>query len=361
MKKKKKFAAVVKAGVFSASMIAGCGSSASSKDAASSSVVPGDCTGSVSTSSNVISSGSVGTNDSNIDIKVVLKTLSSDYWQYVMKGCQQAGKDLSVQVDIVGATSETAYDEQINQIETIMNSGEGDAMIVSPLQANTVATQIASYDKPVIAIDTEVPSDKVLSFVGFDNLDMGKLAGEAGAKAAKEAGWEKVTAIAIAGVQGDPTSEARLEGFIAGIENQGGEYYENETQYGDGVADKAVNCMEGIIQTHPEGIAIVYCNNDDMAMGAARAAAGNDAYKNTVFLGCGGNDAALDSILEGKETMTVAVDGYQVGYTGVECALRAIQGETLEKFIATPASIVTKDNAEEQKEFVASRTNGTAN
>ena len=59
--------------------------------------------------------------------------------------------------------------------------------------------------------------------------------------------------------------------------------------------------------------------------------------------------------------MTVAVDGYQVGYTGVQCALRALQGETLEKFIATPASIVTKDNAEEQKKFVASRTNGTAN
>ena len=358
MKKKKKFAAVVMAGVFSASMIAGCGSSASSKDAASSSVVPGDCTGSVSTSSNVISSGSVGTNDSNIDIKVVLKTLSSDYWQYVMKGCQQAGKDLSVQVDIVGATSETAYDEQINQIETIMNSGEGDAMIVSPLQANTVATQIASYDKPVIAIDTEVPSDKVLSFVGFDNLDMGKLAGEAGAKAAKEAGWEKVTAIAIAGVQGDPTSEARLEGFIAGIENQGGEYYENETQYGDGVADKAVNCMEGIIQTHPEGVSVIFCNVDDMAMAAARAAQSYDAYKNTIFIGAGGTASGLQSILNGEETMTVTFDGYDVGYKGVQAAVDAVNGKTLESFIASEGTVVGKEDAQKTLDLVNERMNG---
>jgi ABC-type sugar transport system substrate-binding protein len=358
MKKKKRFAAAVMAGVFSASMIAGCGSSASSKDAASSSVVPGDRTGSVSTSSNVISSGSAGTNDSNIDIKVVLKTLSSDYWQYVMKGCQQAGKDLGVQVDIVGATSETAYDEQINQIETIMNSGEGDAMIVSPLQANTVATQIASYDKPVIAIDTEVPSDKVLSFVGFDNLDMGKLAGEAGAKAAKEAGWEKVTAIAIAGVQGDPTSEARLEGFIAGIENQGGEYYENETQYGDGVADKAVNCMEGIIQTHPEGVSVIFCNVDDMAMAAARAAQSYDAYKNTIFIGAGGTASGLQSILNGKETMTVTFDGYDVGYKGVQAAVDAVNGKTLESFIASEGTVVGKEDAQKTLDLVNERMNG---
>ena len=131
-----------------------------------------------------------------------------------------------------------------------------------------------------------------------------------------------------------------------------------ETQYADGVSDKAVTAMEAIIQSHPEGIAIVVCNNDDMAVGAARAAASYPAYKNTIFVGCGGNVAALDAILAGQETMTVAVDGYDVGYRGVQAAVDALNGKTLDKFIASTASIVTADNAEEQKAIVEKKQNG---
>lgn len=358
---KKRFAATVMAGILSAAMLAGCGSSASS-NSGSAGVASGNSLAAASGSegTNAVSgtSAAAAGNSSGTVIKVVLKTLSSDYWQYVMKGCQQAGKDLGVQVDIVGATSETAYDEQINQIETIMNSGEGDAMVISPLQASTVANQISSYEKPVIAIDTEVPSDKVLSFVGFDNEDMGKLGGEAGVKAAKEAGWDEVSAIAIVGVQGDPTSEARLKGFIEGIESQGGDYYESETQYADSVADKAVNCMEGIIQTHPEGVSVIFCNNDDMAMAAARAAASYDSYKNTIFIGAGGTAAGLQSILNGEETMTVTFDGYDVGYKGVQAAVDAVNGKKLESFIASEGTVVGKDDAQEQLDLVNKRLNG---
>ena len=45
-------------------------------------------------------------------------------------------------------------------------------MVVAPLQSETVATQIANAEIPIIAIDTNVESDKVLSFVGFDNEAM---------------------------------------------------------------------------------------------------------------------------------------------------------------------------------------------
>ena len=43
--------------------------------------------------------------------------------------------------------------------------------------------------------------------------------------------------------------------------------------------------MEAIMQNHPEGVAIIACNNDDMAMAAARTASGHAAYANTIFLG----------------------------------------------------------------------------
>lgn len=331
---KKRLLAALVSGAMLISALAGCGSSGAQTS--------GD--------------GSAGqTANQDYHIKVILKTLASEYWQYVGNGCKQAGEDLGVTVDVLGASSETAYDEQLSMIETTLSSSDCDAMVVAPLQAETVATQIAGTDLPIVAIDTAINSDKVLSFVGFNNEELAAMGGKAAVEAAKDKGWDKITAIGIMGVQGDSTSEARIAGFKQGIAEAGGEYLSAETQYADSVADKAVTCMEAIIQAHPEGVSIIVANNDDMAAGAARAAAAFPAYKDTIFVGIGGNLAGIDAILAGQETMTVAVDGYDVGYLGVQAAVDALNGKTLEKFIATDATVVTAENAAERRAEVEKR------
>ena len=331
---KKKLLAALVSGAMLMSALAGCGSSGAQTS--------GDD-----------SAGQTANQDYHI--KVILKTLASEYWQYVGNGCRQAGEDLGVTVDVLGASSETAYDEQLSMIETTLSSSDCDAMVVAPLQAETAATQLAGTDLPIVAIDTAINSDKVLSFVGFNNEELAAMGGKAAVEAAKDKGWDKITAIGIMGVQGDSTSEARIAGFKQGIAEAGGEYLSAETQYADSVADKAVTCMEAIIQAHPEGVSIIVANNDDMAAGAARAAAAFPAYKNTIFVGIGGNLAGIDAILAGQETMTVAVDGYDVGYLGVQAAVDALNGKTLEKFIATDATVVTAENAAERRAEVEKR------
>ena len=47
-----------------------------------------------------------------------------------------------------------------------------------------------------------------------------------------------------------------------------------------------------------------------------------------------------------------------MGYRGVQAAVDALNGKTLDKFIASTASIVTADNAEEQKAIVEKKQNG---
>ena len=241
---KKRLLAALVSGAMLISALAGCGSSGAQTS--------GDD-----------SAGQTANQDYHI--KVILKTLASEYWQYVGNGCKQAGEDLGVTVDVLGASSETAYDEQLSMIETTLSSSDCDAMVVAPLQAETVATQIAGTDLPIVAIDTAINSDKVLSFVGFNNEELAAMGGKAAVEAAKDKGWDKITAIGIMGVQGDSTSEARITGFKQGIAEAGGEYLSAETQYADSVADKAVTCMEAIIQAHPEGVSIIVANNDDMA------------------------------------------------------------------------------------------------
>ena len=287
--------------------------------------------------------------DESYAVSVILKTTSSEYWSYVLAGAEAYEIDNpNVSVDVKGATSETAYDEQQNMIETDLASGAYDAFVIAPLQADLVTTLVAGQTVPIVAVDTNITAPEVLSFVGTSNEDAATMGGEAAVALAKERGWEEINAILISGVQGDGTATARATGYQAGIEAAGGTYLADEVQYADGVADKAVTCMEAIMQNHPEGVAIIVCNNDDIAMAACRAAQGNEAYKNTVFVGFDGIQSACKAILAGEETMSVAQEAYDMGYKAVDAAVRALQGETLEKFIDSGCSIVDPSNAQDR-------------
>ena len=289
------------------------------------------------------------------NISVILKTTASEYWGYVVAGANAYMKDHpNVHVEVKGATSETAYDEQQNMIETDMANADIDGYVIAPLQADMVANMIAGQTKPIVAVDTDIDAPEVLSFVGTGNEAAGKLGGEAAANLAKERGWTEIKCIEIAGVQGDSTNEARMAGYKAGIEAAGREFLSDEVQYANAVADQATTCMEAIMQNHPEGIAVICANNDDMAMAAARAAKGNEAYANTVFLGFDGIQSACNSILAGEETMSVCQQGYEMGYNSVDAVVRALQGETLEEFIDAGASIVDPDTAQERLELLQS-------
>lgn len=288
--------------------------------------------------------------DGNVlNVNVILKTTASEYWGYVVAGAEAYGKDNpNVKVNVQGASSETAYDEQLNIIETNLASGQYDGFVIAPLQADMVKTQLAGTSYPIIAVDTDIDAPEVLSFVGTGNEAAAYEGGKAAVQLAKDAGWSEIKAISISGVQGDSTATARLDGYQKGIDEAGGEFLAGEIQYADAVADKAYASMEAIMQNHPEGVAIIACNNDDMAIAAARAAAGNEAYANTIFVGFDGIQSACQAILAGEETMSVAQNAYQMGYMAVDACVKAINGETVEDFIDSGNDIVTKENAQQQ-------------
>ncbi len=293
---------------------------------------------------------SAGSDGAQYHISVVLKTLAAEYWQFVEAGVNAYAEEHpdEVSVEVKGPPSETSFQEQLNMIQTDLGDDTYDGYIISPLQQDMVANLIADTEKPVIALDTDIESDKVLSFVGTGNEAAAKLGAVAAVEAAKEAGWENIQCIEIAGVQGDSTNTARMNGYKAGIEEAGGDFLEDEVQYADATATRAVDAMNGIISRHPEGIAIICANNDDMAIAAAKAArdSGNENYANTIFLGFNGDRAACEAIIAGNLTMSVAQMAYEMGYKSVEAMVQALNGEEIEPVIDSGSEVVTPENAE---------------
>lgn len=279
------------------------------------------------------------TADSDVKIGVVLKTLSSEYWSYVAAGVESAEEDLGVTVDLQGPASETAYDEQNNMIETMLSSSDLDAMVISPLQPDSVVSVIGETAVPILFVDTDASYDKKVSYIGTGNYDAAYLGGE---YAAKEAG-EGAKAVVIGGVKGNTSSDEREAGYTDALEANGVEV--TAVEYAEGLADKATTIMENFLSRFNNDIDIVVCNNDEIASGASRAA--NQAgVEDITIVGFDGIQAGVNNVIGGTVSASVAQSPFEMGYQAVEAAVKVAKEEEVEEVIDTGATVVNSENAQ---------------
>ena len=105
------------------------------------------------------------THDGPYKISMVLKTNAAEFWNIVQAGAEAYEDEHPDQVslDIKGPPAETYYEEQLNTIQTDLAVESYDGYLIAPLQSEAVATAIANTDKPVVAYDTRIDSDKCLA------------------------------------------------------------------------------------------------------------------------------------------------------------------------------------------------------
>lgn len=273
-------------------------------------------------------------------IAVVQKTLDNDFWRISAKGVEAAAKDLGVEVNLIGPPNETAYDEQMNEIETVLSSGDAEVVCIAPLQPQTASTMVANANVPIIAFDSNFDSDKIISYVGVSNKDAAAMLAE---YVVDQLGTGLKVAL-LAGTQGDNASGDRMAGYTEVLEANGCTVL--ETQYTDCATDRAVSCMEGLLQKYPKGeIDAVLTLSDDVAIGASTACqqAGRD---DVVIYGFGGYPGG-QYVKDGTIKATVDINPYEMGYNVVAKALAAINGETLDSFYPTEPKIIDESNVDE--------------
>lgn len=273
-------------------------------------------------------------------IAVVLKTISSEYWNYVKVGCDAAAKDLDVNVIVVGPGAESDIEPQVAMIEQQLDAG-CDAIVCAPNDseaAGAALTRAVENNIPVLSVDTNVGMAGQTSFVGTSNVDAAYLGGE---YAAKLLGSD-AKAVIIYGQEGDNTSNMRREGFKKACSDAGIEILAEQS--GNNTTDGATRTMEDLL-TRFEKIDIVLCHNDDTAIGAMNACE-SAGRADVTIVGFDGNKSAVDLILDGKLSATVAQQPYMMGYKVVEAALKAINGEKVPEIIYADAKVITKESGE---------------
>lgn len=285
----------------------------------------------------------VGDPDGEYSIAVVLKTTTSPYWMQVEGGVEDAAEDLGVSATVGGATEETAVQEQIDRIRADLTN-QPDALVVSPTQAEQlepVLQDAVDEGVPVLLVDTSIEGwDGAETFIGTDNYDLGQAAGEFLLEQHDEG-----EVLFIRGVPGNPATDDRIDGAADVLEGSDLEVVADLSADSDRAEARAATA--DALQSNPD-LSVIFAGNDDMALGAVEAVRGAGLELDDFFImGVDGTEDALDSIIAGELDATMAQGAYEMGYQGVEEAIRVIEGETVEEEIAIDTTLVTPENAEE--------------
>ena len=272
------------------------------------------------------------------------KTLSNPYFVAMQEFAEKTAESLSndeYKVEIVASAppSEDGVNEQITMFESYLENGVDGVMIVPCGTAEVVDTIKKANEKnvPVICLDTNADEGAdVTAFIGTNNYDGGKLAGE----------WTVSNingqVAMITGTLGNQCHTDRTNGYLDGIKGASNIELVGDVQPCNGDQGTAMGIAENLLTAYPQ-LQCIYVTSDVGAMGAATAvkASGRDVK----VIGFDGSPNGAQSILDGGMTATVAQTPGVMAEEGVKALFNLVVNGTPAEDMYTPCTMVTADNA----------------
>jgi len=273
---------------------------------------------------------------------VAVSQCSVDEWRTQMNNemLREAFFHNDMEVEI-HSTSDNSQ-EQIDVIEQFI-SRKVDLIVVAPNEAEPLRPVIEkAFDAgiPVVLIDRKINSNKYTAFIGGDNVEVGRLAGNYVAELLKGKG----RIVEIEGLYGSSSSQERHKGFHEVIDK-----YDDINIVSSFCADWQEDKAEAIMDSIGEAIGdvdLVFAYNDRMAIGAKKSA-----------LKRGGNNAQIpyigvDALLDERIGISRIADGtlnasflYQTGGDkAIFIADCILSGKPYERDNIFQTSVVNKSN-----------------
>lgn len=222
--------------------------------------------------------------------------------------------------------------EMITGVTNLIDQGI-DALVISPFSPESLSTVTALAEEagiPVVVVDIGTGGASVDAFIRSDMYGGGKLCGEYFLEVMNDGSYPEITSKNVAIIKCETSATyaiTRGEGFKDAVTGAG--YTVVEEQHGNSNKDEAYAIMLDYLAKYGDDLAAVFCENDQMALGAAAAIDEQGKTGSILVYGFDGNDDALAAIKEGKMGGTVAQDPYGMGGLGVELAYKLCNGETL--------------------------------
>jgi ribose transport system substrate-binding protein len=312
--------------------VAACGSSSDSDSGSS---------GGASTSA---SSGSGG--DGSYTIGVANYTLGAPYFIAMSRAVQdeasRSGGDVDVKVTDAGSDATKLTTDVQNLVDQKV-----DGIIISggPLEAAPAALNAAKQANiPVVMVDRRLKGGDYASWIGPDNLAIGRQAGE---YIARRLNGQGTVGIIKGGPADNTIGLDRTNGMLSVLRADPGIRTVVAPDFGNWATDGGVQVAENMLAKNSD-IDAIFCENDAMCLGAQKAARDAGRSNDLFLVSADGQKEVLKQILDGTNyAATGANDANKIGRLGYHRVIDILDGRQVEKDTVVPAPEITKDNAKQ--------------
>ena len=190
--------------------------------------------------------------------------VGSDLWRRTMLEEMKMELSLHPSAKFVYADADGNSKRQIQQVKDMVNQGI-DLLIISPNEAKPLTDVVEqTYNKgiPVIVIDRKTASPLYTAYVGADNYEIGKMAGEYLGSLLNGKG----NVLEVMGLPGSSPAIERDRGFTDAL-NKFNNLHITAQVYGDWLKDNAKKQLL-LVKPQLKNIDAVFAHNDVMAAGS---------------------------------------------------------------------------------------------
>lgn len=286
------------------------------------------------------------TEEKQIKIVLILKTLNNPYFISMKEGAEAEAKAQGIELLVQAPEKETDVEKQM-QIMEDMITNKVDAILLTPSGAKEIIPAVKKANDaniPVIDIDEKIDPDAlkadnatVATYIASDNYLGGQMAADLMIKLLNGQGKVAI----LEGVAGHEVSLARTGGFADEIKAKSKiEIVASQTANWE--REQGFNVFQNILTANPD-INGVFAASDLMALGATEAIQQAGLQGKIKVIGFDANDEAKEAVKNDIMMGTVAQDPVLMGKIAVQTALKLIKGETVDANIKVEIQMVTKD------------------
>jgi ribose transport system substrate-binding protein len=278
--------------------------------------------------------------DGKQQVSLILGQAGEPFYVSMDCGAKQAAKDLDVDLDVQGPT---AFDATLQNpiIDSVVAKKPG-ALLIAPNDDKASVNPLkAAQDKgiKVILVDTVVGDESIgISRIASDNEAGGVAAAQ---ELAKQIG-DKGSVLFIGTKPGVSSVDARQRGFEKEIKNHPGIKL-LPAQFSNNELAKANQVVTDTLTANKD-LAGIFAANLTTADGAAAGLKSSGKQGTVKIVGFDAGPQQVKQLEDGIVQALVVQKPYDMGYQGVEFAVKALKDETVEKKVDTDFVVATKDN-----------------
>lgn len=269
------------------------------------------------------------------------------FFNQMNKGAADEAKKSGVKLVIYNANNNPV--SQNDAIENYIQQGVKGIM-VDAIDVNGILPAIAeaaAKNIPVIAIDAVLPaSGKHKAQVGVDNIKGGEILGNYFTDYVKKSMGDKAK-VGIVGALNSAIQNDRQKGFENTLKGHAGISVVGVVD-GQNIQDNALTAAENLITGNPSMTAI-YATGEPALLGAIAAVENQGRQKDIKVFGWDLTSKAISGIDQGYVTAVLQQDPLNMGVEAVKAMNKVVAGQSIEKNINVPATVVTKANVDKYR------------